>query len=560
MYVIGIDVGGTNTDATLIFDSKVVAMAKTPTNHQDLFNSTKNALEKVLEHYEGDAPIKLHLSTTLSTNAIVEGTGMPTKVVAIPGPGVNLESLSFSFEISELSGYVDHRGREVAPLNSGEVESLKDKLSSEREQALAVVGKFSQRNPSQEKQLAEELYEWHKGIISCGHRLSGRANFPRRITTAYLNASVTKQQQEFATMWERLQKEISVPIEEILILKADGGTMSLNDSQERPIETILSGPAASIMGVQALSDCSDDNFVIVDIGGTTTDLAVVVDKQVLFEREGANISGYKTLVPALLTRSVGLGGDSTINMSNDGELIIGPQRAGTPACLGGNCLTPTDAAVALELTDYGSRTKAKQALMERAKEYGLKWDELAKEIVATFTRQLANAVENLYNELESVPLYTIWEIVKPPKIRPTTVVGLGAPAEVFIPSLANKLNLKWEILPYFGGANAIGAAAAQATIGITLHGDTELARVTIPEMGYEDTISKALFFDLEKARDLAILKTKQFAKEQGYPSQGEIYILEEESFRMVRGFHTVGQTHLVRTQLRPEAVKIEGTS
>lgn len=557
MYVIGIDVGGTNTDATLIHGSEVVTITKIPTDHDDLFSSTKIALEKVLQHYAGKEPIKLHLSTTLSTNAIVEGTGVLTKVVAIPGPGVNLESLNFPFEITELSGYVDHRGREVGSLDLTEVKGLSESLNSKNEQALAVVGKFSQRNPCQEQQLAEELSHWHEGVISLGHRLSGKANFPRRIITTYLNARVTKQQLEFTSMWEKLKDQISVPLEEILILKADGGTMSLQDSNNRPIETILSGPAASIMGVQALTNCQEDNFVIVDIGGTTTDLAVVVEKQVLFEKDGANISGYKTLVPALLTRSVGLGGDSTISLNDKKELVIGPKRAGTPACLGGFSLTPTDAAVALGLSTLGSAKKAKEILIKKGIEYDWEWRNLAQSIISTFTRQLAEAVENLYRELENIPLYTISEILTPPKVRPKAVVGLGAPAQVFIPALADRLNLKYEVLPFFSGANAIGAAAAKATIGITLHADTELGKITIPEMGYQDTIFRPLFFDSVKARDLAIDKTKKFAQEQGYPEDGEVYVLEEESFRMVRGFRTVGQTHLVRTQLRPEAAKIE---
>src|SRR5699024_8977351 len=128
---------------------------------------------------------------------------------------------------------------------------------------------------------------------------------------------------------------------------------------------ILSGPAASIMGVQALTTCQKPNFLIVDIGGTTTDFAVVVENQVLFEREGATIYGYKTLVPALLTRSIGLGGDSELHFSSDGsDLSIGPKRAGSPVCLGGKELTPTDAVVALKLSDLGDPSLAVGAFKE----------------------------------------------------------------------------------------------------------------------------------------------------------------------------------------------------
>ena len=117
MYIIGIDVGGTNTDATLIHDGEVVGMAKTPTNHHELFESTSEVLKEILNYYSGQGGIQLQLSTTLSTNAIVEGTGSPTVLLAVPGPGVNLDTLELGFPVYSLQGYVDHRGREVASLD-----------------------------------------------------------------------------------------------------------------------------------------------------------------------------------------------------------------------------------------------------------------------------------------------------------------------------------------------------------------------------------------------------------------------------------------------------------
>lgn len=563
MYIIGIDVGGTNTDAALLYDSKVVALVKVATNHQDLFSSTRQALDEIMAHYEEEEPLTLQLSTTLSTNAIVEGRGAPTEVVVVPGPGVNLASLEFPFSVHELSGYIDHRGREVSPLDGEQIDRLREILGEGEGQAVAVVGKFSQRNPSQEQRIGSELAKWYHGIISYGHRLSGRSNFPRRIITTYLNARVAQGQQDFVRIWKKVQSELEMdwqnatPVGEILVLKADGGTMTLDDSSERPIETILSGPAASIMGVQALSRCQQPNYLIIDIGGTTTDLAAVVDGEVLFERDGAIISGYKTLVPAVLTRSIGLGGDSALSFKEDRGIVIGPQRAGVPTCLGGEHLTPTDAAVALDLAALGSKERAIAAWQRWARELGLNWDDLARQVVDAFTNQLSTAVQAFYDELEGMPLYTVHEILNPPEIRPGAVVGLGAPAPVFIPVLAQSLGLPHEVLPFSAGANAIGAAAAQATVGITLHADTEIGRVTIPELGYREEIHRPLFFDLAKARDLAEEKVREYAKNHGYDATGEIYIVDEESFQMVRGFRTVGQTHTVRTQLRPKVRKVE---
>lgn len=558
MYIIGIDVGGTHTDSALLKDSSVVALAKVPTDHGDLFASTRRALEEVWRQYPQDGPVRLQLSTTLSTNAIVEGKGVPTQVVAIPGPGVNLASLGLPFTVHELSGYIDHRGREVAPLEPAELRGLRTLLGTGEGEAVAVVGKFSQRNPSHEQQVGAELEKWYRGTICLGHRLSGRANFPRRMMTAFLNARVAKQQLEFVQMWQRVLTDLRIPPQQALILKADGGTMTLEESGQRPVETILSGPAASTMGAQALSSRPERNYVIVDIGGTTTDLAAVVEGEVLFEREGAVIGGYRTLVPAVLTRSLGLGGDSELHLGPGGEITVGPRRAGTPVCLGGKQLTPTDAVSALELAAVGRREGAVEALEEVGAKLGLSWRELAERIVQAFVRQLKAAVEGLYQELANMPLYTVGQVLNPPELRPQAVVGLGAPAPVFIPKLAQSLALPYEVLPFSAGANAIGTAAAAPTLSLTVHADTELARLTIPELGRQEDIPRPLFFDLAKARSLAEERLRELAGAQGWGQDQGIYIVEEESFQMVRGFRTVGQRHMVRAQLRPRVRRVRG--
>lgn len=561
-FQIGIDVGGTNTDAVLLKGSQVVAIAKVPTLHSDLFSSTKAALDQIMKHLsgafpQGEAPIRLNLSTTLSTNAIVEGKGALTKVVAIPGPGVNLTTLGLPFPIIELSGYMDHRGREVSALVAEELELLQGTLGRDCE-AVAIGGKFSQRNPQQESAVGKHMESWFPGLISYGHRLSGRANFPRRLVTAYLNSTVGQTHLDFLTMWEKLLAELELHVGEIGILKADGGTMTLEDSKERPIETILSGPAASIMGVRALSETPADQYVIVDIGGTTTDLAVVVQGEVLFERDGATISSYKTLVPAVLTRSLGLGGDSTLSYRDGEGLQIGPRRAGLPVACGGDALTPTDAAVALGLVELGSKELAQEGFQRWGNELGRDWKELAKDVIDGFVGQIVKGIFVLYDELDSEPLYTVAEVLNPPQLSPMLVVGLGAPAHVFIPKVAEKLALPHEVLPYSAGANAIGAAAAQPTLGITLQADTELATVTIPEMGYQDEIKRPLFFDLTKARELAAYKLKEYALSKGYPEEVDVFIVEEESFQMVRDFRTVGQIHSVRAQIVPQVQRVKG--
>ena len=301
--------------------------------------------------------------------------------------------------------------------------------------------------------------------------------------------------------------------------------------------------------------------MVVDIGGTTTDIAVIVNGEAVFERNGAVISGYGTLVPALLTQSIGLGGDSEIHSrvtsSGTVQFTLGPRRAGRAAALGGQTPTPTDAAVALGLADIGDQERSIRALEDLGAQFHLDGKTTAEKILEAFTRQLAEAIESLYFSLENVPLYTVSEILAPPEIRPQAVVGLGAPAEVFVPRAAKALGLPCEVLSYSEGANAIGAAAARPTVAITLHADTELGIMTIPEMGLQESIERALLFDLKRARQEALRQTTNYARQLGLADVEDVHVVEEESFNVVRGFYTAGQIHTIRTQLRPKVRRIQ---
>lgn len=188
MQVIGIDVGGTNTDATLIGpDWNAAGIVKTPTEHDNILASTKLAFNEILKYLEDDVPVQLHLSTTLSTNAIIEGKGEPVAVVAIPGPGVNPAAFGFDFPIYPVQGYVDHRGRVVEDVDPEEVLTAARNARANGARALAVVGKFSQRNNRLELAAADAIRQAGLGFdqITLGHQLSGRLNFPRRIVSAF---------------------------------------------------------------------------------------------------------------------------------------------------------------------------------------------------------------------------------------------------------------------------------------------------------------------------------------------------------------------------------------
>jgi N-methylhydantoinase A/oxoprolinase/acetone carboxylase beta subunit len=560
VYTIGIDVGGTNTDGTVIGEGRVLAVAKVPTDHGDLVASTKAVLDELKAACPLKGPVNLQLSTTLTTNTIVEGRGTATAAVVIPGPGVDLRLHGLDFPLFPLPGYVDHRGRVVAECEPKEAAAAAREAQRGGAEALAIVGKFSQRNPSLEQAVLDAVHNGKLKFshISVGHKAAPRLGFPRRVVTAHLNSQVAKAQRKFADAVESLGEGLG----SVRILKADGGTMTLAQSRSLPIESILSGPAASTMAALALTSHQGKSMVVVDIGGTTTDLAVIVQGQPLYAREGAVIGGYPTAVPAILSRSIGLGGDSEIHIIDSEEggtrFRIGPSRAGSPVCLGGTRPTPTDAVVALGRVSLGDRSRAVGALKELGARAGLSWEAAAERVVNAFVSQLCATIHKLYGELEGQPVYTLAEFLETPHLRPEVITCLGTPAPAFMRPVGEALQLPLEILPHSASANAIGAAAARPTIGLTLYADTALRSLSIPEMGIFQEIERPALFDQRKARDRALGKLREYAREVGLGEPQDMDIVSEESFNIVRGFYTVGRIFHMHAQIRPSAQRITG--
>lgn len=556
-FLIGIDVGGTNTNGVLLKGAHVLATVKAPTDHHNLHAGTREVLTRLLQALprEEQGPVELHLSTTLATNAIVEGKGAPTAVLIIPGPGLRWEDLPVPFKLYPLSGAIDHRGRETGPLDREEVRAAVRAAKAAGYQALAVVGKFSPRNFQHELVIEELIGAEFPELapVTLGHRLSGRLNFPRRITTAALNASIAALQAEFVRMVEAVKDQYRLG--QVYLLKADGGTLALHESVHRSIETILSGPAASLMGTMALAEELEDE-VALDIGGTTTEISVFAGGEPLAEREGAVIAGYPTLVPAFFSRSLGLGGDSQVTFDGT-RVTIGPQRMGPPVAMGGPHVTPTDAVVALGGAVLGDAELAYAALQAMGAPYGLEPRVLAEKIVDAFAQKAAAAIEEVYAELNSRPVYTISQVMAGAKLKPKRLVGMGGPAAYFIPKIGQELGLPYQVLPYHEAANAIGAAASRPTFAITLRADTALQKLVVPELDYEAAISQPFTFDLEAARQEAIRQAVNYAQKMGAAIEAEeIEITEEEVFNMVRNFYTVGKNFNLRAQVKPKIRRI----
>ena len=244
--IVGLDMGGTHVDAVIIEDGRIINTVKKPTNRDNLFESIWNTLEELLKGYDKSKIKRINLSTTVSTNAIVENTTSPVGMIIQSGPGLPQDFLACGEENVFISGYIDHRGTVVENWSPEEIKEAINIFKEKKINSLAVVTKFSTRNPSHELEIKEMIEAQNSRNITLGHTMSGKLNFPRRVYTSYLNSAVYDTFNDFSNnIIKSMEREdIKAPV---YILKADGGTMNISTAEEKPVETILSGPAASFM-------------------------------------------------------------------------------------------------------------------------------------------------------------------------------------------------------------------------------------------------------------------------------------------------------------------------
>jgi len=315
--IIGLDVGGTNTDVVLLGQEGILRQTKVPTDHSNLFESVTAGLEVITRDIPAGDIRRVVLSTTLTTNAIVEEKLAATGMIVCGGPGIDPELFRTNDQYFSVAGSIDHRGREIQPIDHKEIRTIASRWRTEGLRQVGVVGKFSVRNPKHELEI-QELLSGGFDYIALGHRLSGHLSFPRRIATAYLNASIYPLHKRFfeAVRDSLRRKGLDIPI---YILKADGGTMNLEASIDYPGQTILSGPAASVMGSLPFAAASQETLVL-DIGGTTTDMAILIHQVPLLDPVGIELSGHKTLIRSLKTRSISSKQCVTLCAGGHGEI------------------------------------------------------------------------------------------------------------------------------------------------------------------------------------------------------------------------------------------------
>jgi N-methylhydantoinase A/oxoprolinase/acetone carboxylase beta subunit len=545
--ILGIDVGGTHTDAVLLDNFQVRKKTKVPTNQLHLVSSLVGVMDGILRDEDLSALERVVFSTTLSTNAIVQGKTDRVGMIVASGPGLAPEAIRVNEDTRFVSGYVSNRGIEVAPLKKGEISGAAADLKAAGISHLGVVGKFSTRNPSHENGIGEIVRNDFRHV-SFGHRMSGNLNFRRRIATTYLNASVFDLYSRFVEEILEFAKRAGFTAP-IYILKADGGTFEIRQSAEQPVQTILSGPAASVMGILSLTDCSGADAVAVDMGGTTTDIALLADGVPLLEPLGVTIEGHRTLIRGLKTKSIGLGGDSRVRVDN-GQLLIGPRREGPAAAFGGPWPTPTDAMIALGLTRIGDAAKAETAVAEIAGKLNLTVAEAARAIFEKTCRDIAAAVSDMVEEVNNKPVYTIHELLEGKTLNPARLLIVGGPAGAVASRLGEMLGCEAVIPRDAEVANAYGAALARTTAEITLLAETERGSLTIAEEGLQMKIPA--HFTRKDLLKIGLEKLRERARRLGArDSDIETEIVEDQEFNMVRGYYATGKNIRLKAQIKP---------
>ena len=323
-YGLGIDTGGTYTDAVIVDldDYSVIAKKKSPTTHHDLSIGLYQSVDAVLLS-SGIDPAEITMvgiSTTLATNSVLEGKGGDVGLIFIGWDPMIPGTYGEKKQVYVRGGY-DVRGRALESMSLEEVTAAIKEVS-EGVDAIAISGLFATVNSSQERKVKELAMKLTDLPTVAGHELSASLGIELRAETAVLNGKLIPVVSKFFHDVEQTfqKKGIRAPI---MVYKGDGSVMTIDKAKMYPVETILSGPAASSMGGKILS--GKDECVIVDIGGTSTDIAVVEEGFPQVRYDGAEIADWRTRVKAVDMYTVALGGDSRIAMDKN-RFQFGPER------------------------------------------------------------------------------------------------------------------------------------------------------------------------------------------------------------------------------------------
>ena len=563
--LLGLDVGGTFTDAVIIDGHRVVSTAKRRTTKDNLMQGIGEALDAVLDSCDISKIEQVTLSTTVVTNTIVEVKEQVVDLYVVTGPGRNVDDI-FPVSPIYLQGYTDHRGIVVERTSTDGVRGIARMVQERSGTDLAAVSaKFGVRNPQEELSITETLQETYN-TLSNGSLLSGSLNFPRRTISAYFNSAVTPVFTVFKKNVEDAlsARNIKAPLH---ILKADGGSLPMEHMVSRPVETAFTGPAATVLGLSALGTIGNTHTVALDIGGTTTDISLWKQGKPLMTKNGVSIREYPSAVRSFAVTSVGIGGESVVRIV-DGKIAVGPERVGPSAALDGPEPTLGDALIVLGHASYGDAELATQSLQQLAHVLQDNWKhdecedalgnynsenhnmsalDVANLIVKKALETIQHGIDEVVRAENKRPVYVVADIVNPDVFVPAQIVVVGGTAPSLGPSIGEYLNLPVTIPENAAVANAIGAALALSTIELTVHVDTKRRLLVIPELGVKQQTCAL------KRAEQVVERAKEALGEEalrlGLDKTQEVEVISIEDFRVVEGWQSMERLITVKVQL-----------
>lgn len=532
---IGIDVGGTNVDGVIISNKKLIKKSKVLIK-DDLSSSIKEMLVNLFDQVDLNLVKNLNLSTTIATNYITTNKSRPIGLIVQNGPGLSNEMLAVDDNTIFIDGYIDHRGIVVKEINETEILEAVKLFKSRGIKDVGIVTKFSTRNNTFEKRI-KELVKPHFNNVSLGSNLSGRLNFKRRIDTTYLNLLVYDVFNEFIS---DVTKELEEKID-ISILKADGGNFSIDNAKVKPVETIFSGPSASLMGILSIYNIKKD-AILLDIGGTTTDIFIFSNGVPLFVNRGIKIGKYKTLVRGFYNKSLALGGDSIIKLNED-RITIGPKRVEQSTSQGGNDLSLTDIFIHLNKYEVGDKALVDNYLRDYPKTF-------SNDVIDLVGSTIKLSVDEILEEVNSNPIYTIKELLEGKKINIEEVYVIGGPSKLLKETLEKHFNLPVIIPTNFEVSNAIGSALSKNTKEINLYINTKDERLVIPELNIDKHFDNPI--PLEEAEELTLSYLfNDMINDNKELSLENLEIVESSSYNIVGSSWRTDKNIRVKAQVKP---------
>lgn len=483
-YILGVDVGGTFTDLALFDqDRGALLLAKVPSTPADPAQGVIHGIRQLIEEHDiaPHAITFLIHGTTVATNAILEGKGVPTALLATRGFGDILDIVrqdrprlydwramrpaplvprSQRWEVAERILY---DGREALPLDENQVRQIISEIKAMGLTSIAVCYLHSYVNPIHEQRtgaLIAQLYPEASVSLSC--EVLPEIKEYERTSTTVMNATVMPIVERYLGRLSQTISEMGIA-SRVLVMQSNGGIMTAETAGRKSVHTILSGLAGGVLGGVTLArQAGFENVITIDMGGTSFDISLAYRGQIRFTRE-SEIGGHAITVPMIDVHTLGAGGGSIAWIDAGGALQVGPQSAGAspgPACygLGGRQATVTDANLVLgRLNPHyllgGAMALhvdlARQAIQrEVADPLGLSLEAAAEGII-----RIVNA-----NMLKGIRVVSVERGYDP---REFTVVAFGGGGPVHAAELARELGAKMVMVPPAPGiTSALGLLMA----------------------------------------------------------------------------------------------------